>query len=55
MYYTIEAAQGGYRAQLYGEDRQPIFRTEVYDTKQAARHAIDLAKSSYNAPMHDRT
>lgn len=55
MYFTIEAASGGYRARLYASNHQLVWLTEVYTTKASAQHAIDLAKSAYSAPVYDRT
>lgn len=55
MYFTITRASGGYRAHLYGSNGRLVWWTEVYTTKANAQHAIDLAKSAWNATVYDRT
>ena len=54
MYFTIEAASGGYRARLYGANNQLVWWTEVYTTKAGAQNAIEVAKGSFSAPVYDR-
>ena len=56
MYFTIERASGGYRARIYGGNGEQMFISEVYTTKQSARHAIDVVKAgAANAAVYDRT
>jgi uncharacterized protein YegP (UPF0339 family) len=54
MYFTIEAASGGYRAHIYGANNRLIFWTEVYTPKAGARNAIDVVKTgAWNASVYD--
>lgn len=45
MYFTIEAASGGYRARIYGGNHELVFWTEVYSTKAGAENAIAMVKA----------
>ena len=55
MYFTIEKASGGYRARLFGGNGELVWLTEVYVSKQGAKHAINLAKANaVTAPVFDR-
>jgi uncharacterized protein YegP (UPF0339 family) len=54
MRFTIELDRDGYRARLWsGSDL--IWWTEGYERKPGALNAIRIAKSSYSAPVTDRT
>jgi len=55
MRFRIVTASGGYRAHMVAGNGELVWWTEVYTTKAAARHAIELAKSAYNAPVYDLT
>lgn len=55
MKFYIRTASGGYRAMLLAANNEIIWWTEVYTTKSGARHAVELAKSAYAAPVHDVT
>jgi uncharacterized protein YegP (UPF0339 family) len=56
MYYEIVAAQGGYRAHIKGGNNELMFWTEVYTTKESARHAIEVvAANAKGAVLYDRT
>ena len=55
MYFTIEAASGGYRAHAYGDNNKLVFWTEVYTQKAGATNAINVMQvGAYNAPIYDR-
>src|SRR5947208_771737 len=45
MYFTITTASGGYRARAYGNNGEQMMISEVYTTKQSAKHAIEVIKS----------
>jgi uncharacterized protein YegP (UPF0339 family) len=55
MRFQIVEASGGYRAKLVAANNETVWWTEVYRSKTGARHAIELAKASYNAPVRDLT
>jgi uncharacterized protein YegP (UPF0339 family) len=54
MYFEIVSASGGYRARIRGGNHEIIFVTEVYTTKQSARHACEVVKNNaFSAPIYD--
>jgi uncharacterized protein len=56
MVFTIDPASGGYRAHAWGNNGKLVWWTEVYTTKPAAQHAIDLIKTEGpSAEVQDRT
>jgi uncharacterized protein YegP (UPF0339 family) len=56
MYFTIEAASGGYRARIFGGNHELIFLTEVYVHKAGAQNAVNVVKArAATAPVYDRT
>ena len=56
MYFEIVSASGGYRAHIKDQNHKLIFWTEVYTTKQGARHACELVQvGAATAPILDRT
>lgn len=56
MYFTIERASGGFRARIYGGNGEQMFITEVYTTKQSAKHACEVVQAgAARAPIYDRT
>jgi uncharacterized protein YegP (UPF0339 family) len=56
MYYEIVRASGGYRAHIKGGNNELMFWTEVYTTKESARHAIQVvAEKAATALLYDRT
>ena len=55
-YFTIEAAQGGFRAHFYGSNDRLVWWTEVYVRKAGAQEAINFAKQwAKDAPVYDRS
>lgn len=54
MRFSIDLDKDGYRARLWSGGRL-VWWTEAYGRKADAAHAIQIAKGSYSAPVHDRT
>lgn len=56
MYFTIETASGGYRTRIYGDNHEQMFISEVYTTKQSAKHAAEVVKvEASTAKIKDNT
>jgi uncharacterized protein YegP (UPF0339 family) len=56
MFFTITTASGGYRARAYGNNGEQMMISEVYTTKQSAKHAIEVIKTqAASANVHDQT
>jgi uncharacterized protein YegP (UPF0339 family) len=45
MYFTIQAASGGYRAYIKANNNEILFWSEVYTTKASALHAIQIVQN----------
>lgn len=45
MHIWIEKASGGFRTKLYGDNYEQMFVSEVYTTKQSAKHAAEVVKA----------
>lgn len=55
MYFTIEAASGGYRGHAYGDNHKLVWWTEVYISKAGVQNAIRLLQlEASTAPVYDR-
>jgi uncharacterized protein YegP (UPF0339 family) len=54
MRFTITHDRDGYRARLWSGSNL-VWWTEGYAHKVGAQNAIRIAKSSYNAPVYDKT
>lgn len=46
MYFAIVAASGGYRVRIRGGNHETMMVSEVYTTKAAAVHAINVIKQN---------
>lgn len=56
MLFTITTASGGYRARAYGDNGEQMMISEVYTSKQSAKHAIDVIKAqAASARVNDET
>jgi uncharacterized protein YegP (UPF0339 family) len=56
MYFEIVRASGGFRAHIKGGNNELMFWTEVYATKESARHAVAVvAENAKDALLYDRT
>jgi uncharacterized protein YegP (UPF0339 family) len=54
MRFTIDLDRDGYRARLWsGSDL--VWWSEAYQRRAGALNAIRIAKTSYSAPVYDRT
>ncbi len=56
MKFKIVNASGGYRAQIVGGNGEQMFVSEVYTTKQSAKHACEVVKrDAGSGPIDDET
>jgi uncharacterized protein YegP (UPF0339 family) len=56
MYFEIVPASGGFRAHIKGGNNELMFSTEVYNSKESARHAVAVvAENAATALLYDRT
>jgi uncharacterized protein YegP (UPF0339 family) len=56
MKFKIVSASGGYRARIVGGNGEIMFVTEVYTTKQSAKHACEVVKANAaTAPIEDES
>lgn len=46
MKFRIVTASGGYRAKIVGGNGEVMFTSEVYTTKQSAKHACEVVKAN---------
>lgn len=56
MKFKLVNASGGYRAQIVGGNGEKMFISEVYTSKQSAKHACEVVKANAStAPIVDET
>jgi uncharacterized protein YegP (UPF0339 family) len=56
MYFEIVRASGGFRAHIKGGNNELIFLSEVYVSKESAKHACKVVQAgAAMAPIYDRT
>lgn len=56
MYFAIVPASGGYRVRVRGGNHETMMFSEVYTTKSAAIHAINVVKQyAASAVVYDQT
>lgn len=55
MYFAIVTASGGYRVRIRGGNHETMLISEVYTTKAAALHAINVVKqNAASASVYDQ-